>query len=244
MRRGKVHYGRDRSAFFGRAETNPPVASPPLVRASRAFILSSVGISEETSASGHLTLYETAHAGDDLAAFSEKDLEACCAGDDQSRRRLYDSSYRVVYRIVYRMVGPSDADDVTQQVYLQLFGHLKSFVGRSTLKTWIYKVAMNESLQHLRRRTRSRMGVLMTDPADRERKAQQRIDDSEALEFALARLDPTLRSLFMLRESEGLSYAEIAEVIGVPEGTVGSRLNRARAELRCFLKDLGWGPKP
>jgi RNA polymerase sigma-70 factor (ECF subfamily) len=189
-------------------------------------------------------LYETAAAGDDLAAFSEKDVEACCAGDDQSRRRLYDASYRLVYRMVYRMVGARDADDVTQQVYLQLFIHLKSFVGRSALKTWIYKVAMNESLQHLRRRTRRRMAVLVTDPADRGRSAQQRIDDSEALEFALSQLDPTLRSLFMLRESEGLSYAEIAEVIGVPEGTVGSRLNRARAELRGFLKDQGWGPKP
>lgn len=174
--------------------------------------------------------------------FSAEDIDACRAGDDQARQRLYDFTYRLVYRLVYRTVGPSDAEDVTQQVYQQLFGNLDSFCGRSGFTTWVYRVAMNESLQHLRRRKVRRMSVLPPEPTDRSRNTQRRVDDVEALEVALARLDPTLRSIFLLREVEGLSYAEIADAAGVPEGTVGSRLSRARAELREILKEIGWGP--
>lgn len=197
---------------------------------------------EETSEGRHPTLYEAAPPGDDVEEFSAEDLEACRVGDDRAQRRLYDSTYRLVYRLVYRMVGRCDADDVTQQVYQKLFGHLDSFCGRSAFKTWVYRVAMNESLQHLRRRRTRRMSVLPPEPVDRSQNAQRRFDDGEALEVALARLDPILRSLFLLREAEGLSYSEIADAAGIPEGTVGSRLNRARAELREIMGEIGWGP--
>ena len=70
----------------------------------------------------------------------------------------------------------------------------------------------------------------------------ERIERKELMEQALARLDPELRSIFLLREVEELSYQEIAETLDIPEGTVGSRLNRARRELRGHVVELGWEP--
>ena len=68
------------------------------------------------------------------------------------------------------------------------------------------------------------------------------VDDKELLEQGLGRLEPELRSAFLLREVEGLTYSEIAEALEIPEGTVGSRLNRARRELKQHLIELGWEP--
>ena len=70
----------------------------------------------------------------------------------------------------------------------------------------------------------------------------ERIEHKELLEAALSRVEPELLSIFVLREVQGLSYREIAEVMEIPEGTVGSRLNRARRELQQQLADLGWEP--
>jgi RNA polymerase sigma-70 factor (ECF subfamily) len=71
---------------------------------------------------------------------------------------------------------------------------------------------------------------------------EERDEHKELLEQALARIEPDLRSIFVLREVEELSYREIAEAIEIPEGTVGSRLNRARRELQQHLAELGWEP--
>jgi RNA polymerase sigma-70 factor (ECF subfamily) len=137
------------------------------------------------------------------------------------------------------MVGLQDAADVTQQVFLQAFRSIGQFHGRARFETWLYRLAVNESLQHLRHRRRWRHHVLDWEPMD----DTQRADDAERkelLEQALARVDPELRSIFLLREVDGLSYHTIAEALDIPEGTVGSRLNRARRELRRHLSELGY----
>jgi len=170
-------------------------------------------------------------------------VTACQNGDPVAQRRLYDASHQNVYRLVVRMVGMQDAADVTQQVFLQTFRKIDQFSGRSQFGTWIYRVAVNESLQHLRRSKRTRrIQPLEQEPTDDAPDGRKKVEDKELLEQALAQLEPELRSIFLLREVDGLSYGDIASAIKIPEGTVGSRLNRARRELKQHLVELGWEP--
>jgi RNA polymerase sigma-70 factor, ECF subfamily len=173
--------------------------------------------------------------GDSLAAV----VTACQNGDRKAYRQLYDSCHQRVFRLAVRMVGLQDAADVTQQVFLQVFRSMGQFHGRSRFETWLYRLAVNESLQHLRRNRRWRYQALDCEPMD-ETPHGENVERKELLEQALARVDPELRSIFLLREVEGLSYRDIAEALEIPEGTVGSRLNRARRELRQALSDLGF----
>jgi len=166
----------------------------------------------------------------------------CQRGDPSAQRRLYDASHQNVYRLVVRMVGVQDAVDVTQQVFLQVFRKIGQFSGQSQVSTWIYRVAVNESLQYLRKSKRTKMQVLDQEPVDRSPDGQRNVDDKELLEQALSRLEPDMRSIFLLREVEGLSYEKIAVALEIPAGTVGSRLNRARKELKQHLVELGWEP--
>jgi RNA polymerase sigma-70 factor (ECF subfamily) len=148
----------------------------------------------------------------------------------------------MVYRLAVRMVGTQDAADVAQQTFLQAFWRLDQFDGQSKFETWLYRLTVNESLQHLRKRRRWTQPTLDYEPADDSPGRDKSAEQKELLEQALARLDPELRSIFLLRESEDLSYREIAEALEIPEGTVGSRLNRARRELQEHLISLGWTP--
>lgn len=155
-------------------------------------------------------------------------------------RQLYERCSQRVYAQMVRMVGHQDADDVTQQVFIHLFRKLDRFDGRSKLETWVYRLASNEALQHLRTRARHTTDTLLQEPETSGSNMQDRTEQSELLEIALSRLDPELRAVLVLKEQEELSYREIADTVGIPEGTVGSRLNRARAELRERLLQLGW----
>ncbi len=113
--------------------------------------------------------------------------------------------------------------------------------GRSRIETWLYRLAVNESLQHLRRNRRWQHQALDREPIDTSQRIEN-VEGKEQLELALTRIDPELRSIFLLREVDGLSYHDIAEALQIPEGTVGSRLNRARRELKQHLLELGFEP--
>jgi RNA polymerase sigma-70 factor (ECF subfamily) len=166
-------------------------------------------------------------------------VTACQKGDRAAFRQLYDSCHNGVFRLAVRMVGWQDAADVTQQAFLQALRSIGQFNGRSRIETWLYRLAVNESLQHLRRSRRRRYRVLDWEPMDQSHHGGS-AERKELLEQALARIDPELRSIFLLREVEGLSYRDIAEALQIREGTVGSRLNRARRELKKHLSDLGF----
>ncbi len=176
----------------------------------------------------------------DTASIGADVLEGCRAGDRLAQQLLYESFQCQVYRLIVRIVGRQDAQDVTQQVFLQVFHKVDQFVGRSKFETWLYRLAMNEALQHLRKERRRNHQPLTHEPMSEHKREDEQSDDRDVLEQALARLEPELRSLFVLREVERLSYRAIAETMGIPEGTVGSRLNRARRELQQHLADLGW----
>lgn len=167
---------------------------------------------------------------------------ACRRGSREAQQRLYECCHQRVYRLLVRMVGLNDADDLLQQVFLQVFRTLSQFSGQSRFETWLYRVSVNESLQHLRKQRRRRCVSLESDFMDRQPDQERDFDHKELMERALARLEPELRSLFLLREVEKQSYAEIAAALQIPEGTVASRLSRARQLLKQYLVELGWEP--
>lgn len=165
---------------------------------------------------------------------------ACQQGDSVAQRELYDRCQQSVYRLAVRMVGVQAAPDVAQDTFLQTFRSLRQFSGRSRFETWLYRLAVNECLQFLRRARREPCERLTHEPEDRSPDKADHLQHRELLERALAQLDPDLRSVFLLREIDGLSYRELAEALEIPEGTVASRLNRARTELQQLLRELGW----
>lgn len=169
-------------------------------------------------------------------------VAGCRRQHRDAQRRLYESFHRRIYWLMVRMVGVDAAADLTQQVFLQVFRAIDKYSGRGPFDRWLHRVAMNEAFQHLRRERRRRHPPLTYEPRDPSVGGEQRAEQSELMEHALARLDPELRAICLLREVEELSYREIAETLEIPEGTVGSRLNRARRELKQHLIDLGWQP--
>ncbi len=172
---------------------------------------------------------------------SSRIVRACQQGERWAQEQLYRRTHANIFRLMVRMVGAEHAADLTQEVFLQVFRKIGQFSGRSRLETWLYRLAVNEALQYLRREKRWQPRVLREEPiaeGGQEAAAAHR----ELMESALARLDPETRALILMREIEHLSYVEIAEVLQIAEGTVGSRLNRARRELKQYLIDLGWEP--
>lgn len=165
---------------------------------------------------------------------------ACQQGDAEAQHELYERCHQRVYRLVIRMVGVEAAPDVAQDTFLQTFRSLREFSGRSRFETWLYRIAVNECLQFLRRARREPCERLTREPEDRTPDMADHLQHRELLEQALAQIDPDLRSVFLLREIEGISYRDLAEALGIPEGTVASRLNRARTELQRLLRELGW----
>ncbi|MEZ5940232.1 MAG: sigma-70 family RNA polymerase sigma factor [Planctomycetaceae bacterium] len=189
-----------------------------------------------------MTSNRTSHEQDSLctAELSADVLAGCCAGDRGAQKSLYDRCQAQVYCLMVRLVGVHNAEDLTQQVFLQVFRKLHQFAQESRFETWLYRLATNEALQFLRKERRWRFQPLLVDPMSQKPEENEGHDRRDLLEHALLRLDPELRSVFVLKELESLSYREIAEAMEIPEGTVGSRLNRARRELQQHLTELGW----
>lgn len=167
-------------------------------------------------------------------------LSRCRLGNREAQQQLYECHHQPIYRLLARMVGQTDADDVMQDVFLQVFRTLNQFNGQSQFETWLYRVAINQALQHLRKRRRSQWKTLEGDLMDHQTDKMHELEEKELLECALARLEPDLRAIFLLREVEKCSYSQIAETTQLPEGTVASRLNRARQLLKQHLIELGW----
>lgn len=180
-------------------------------------------------------------------------VERARRGDQDAFASLVERSQGKVYNLALRLTGSAeDAADVTQEAFLNAWRGLPSFQGESGFSTWIYRLAHNAAIDFLRRRARQRgaesplsldeeangLASLTPDPAP---SPQQRLEHKElqaALSDGLGRLSPEHRQALSLRLS-GLSYAEIAKILEAEEGTVKSRIARARLSLRNFLKQSG-----
>ena len=167
-------------------------------------------------------------------------VAGCRRREPRAQSELVVRTQDRVYRTLVRLVGAQDAEDVAQQVFLQVFRQIHQFSGDSSFGTWLHRVTVNEAMQHLRRNRRHQFAVLSWEPEDRKPDRGQQSEMREILDRALAAIEPELRSVFVLREVEHLTYEEIGAVLGIPMGTVASRLSRARHDLQERLRSLGW----
>ena len=196
---------------------------------------------------GEMPLEAQALAG----ASPDRELVASCrAGDPQAFARLVALHEGMVFNLSARLLGdPEEARDVAQEVFLQVYRVLDRFEGRSSLKTWIYRIAVNQChnrrrFWHRRRRDREQAldeglstgGAIASGPTPYEE--AQRGERARRVQEALLELSFEHRTVLVLREVEGLTCEEVGVALGVPEGTVKSRLSRAREAMRVRLRGL------
>ena len=187
--------------------------------------------------------HEDDSAGDDLA------VSRFLAGDVTGFEVIVRRYSGMVFGLAARLVGPFDAEDVVQETFLRAYRSLESFRGESSLKTWLYAIALNRV--RVRRGTLARLrGLfgggsgptpdfsLLDNAADPERSPEENAllsDQRRRLRKAVLDLPEEFRTAVVLRDLEGLSYEEVASVLTVPVGTVRSRLARGRALLKEAL---------
>ncbi len=172
-------------------------------------------------------------------------------GDRGALGELLGAFHKRVYHVCLRMVSHADdAAELTQETMLRAMSHIDGFQSNSKFSTWLLRIAMNLCISHLRR-GRLRQAVSLDGGADgpgdqatslkamiasnRELPPHESVEVREQIDqvnAALGRIDPTLRSVILLRDLQGMDYQQIAEVLSVPVGTIKSRLFRARLALR------------
>ncbi|MDH3522688.1 MAG: sigma-70 family RNA polymerase sigma factor [Acidobacteriota bacterium] len=167
-------------------------------------------------------------------------------GDPEAFDEVYARFSGLVFQIARRMSGDDAlAEDLSQEIFLRIFRHLRGYQGRSSLKTWVYRVAINCCRSRLARRSRRERAFVAVEEGRLERVPsaaegpQGRLRRREAAETvgrALNRLPLAFREAVVLRDVCGLSYEEIATVAGVRLGTVRSRIARGRDRLRLELE--------
>ncbi len=175
-------------------------------------------------------------------------VERCLAGEEAAWEELVKLHTRRVFSVCYRFVGKEgEAQDLTQEVFLRVFRTVKSFrAGEGSFLVWLNRLTRNLLIDHYRRTKLERASDSIEDQLpmlEQTTSFSARTDSmlagreaSELLQAGLQKLSPDLRETVILRDIEEMEYKEIAEVLGVPEGTVKSRLNRGRAELARVLK--------
>jgi RNA polymerase sigma-70 factor (ECF subfamily) len=172
------------------------------------------------------------------------------AGDPLAFAQLVEENQNQIYNLALRMLNnPQEAEDVLQETFLSAFKALPGFEGRSSLNTWLYRIASNASLMRLRKKQPDTVSVdepLTLEEGDMV--PRQLVDWSgipeeillsgesrQVMDAAVAELPESLRVVFILRDIEGLSTQETGEVVGLSEGAVKTRLHRARLQLRELL---------
>jgi len=168
-------------------------------------------------------------------------IERCLKGDQSAWDAVVSLYWRRVFNIAYKFVGRHDeAEDLAQDIFLRLFKSLKTFDRRANFSTWLISVSRNLCIDHYRSMRREHElithdvdVVALAPPSaiDSPLAMLERRDRVALLRAALDKLAPSLRTAVILRDIQELSYQEIAGRLGVPEGTVKSRINRGRTEL-------------
>jgi RNA polymerase sigma-70 factor (ECF subfamily) len=169
--------------------------------------------------------------------------ERCRRGERDAQRRLYEQCSDRVYGLLLRMTrNADDAFDLAQETFIRVFEKIDTFDGASSLATWVYRIAVNEALQFLRRQSLAARTIPKLAARDRGEATPLADDTRLDVAEAVAKLPPLERVLIELRYSQGLSYDEMAAILEKPPGTIGSGLNRAREILRQLL-DNAYVPK-
>ncbi|HEY0406575.1 MAG TPA: RNA polymerase sigma factor [Pyrinomonadaceae bacterium] len=165
------------------------------------------------------------------------------AGDTSAFEELYRRHFRRVYALCLRMLNdPVLAEDLTQDVFIQLFNKIGSFRGDSAFTTWLHRMTVNQVLMYFRKRsTKSELTSGDDETPDQIVKGTENPDkmpivDRIALEKAVQQLPPGYRAVFILHDVEGYEHEEIARMLGVAEGTSKSQLHKARLKLRNYIR--------
>ena len=175
-------------------------------------------------------------------------IEQCLSGDQQAWETIVRQNWRKVFNVAYKFVGKHDeAEDLTQDIFLKIFKALNTFDRRANFQTWIISISRNLCIDHYRSVRKERQLIARDvdtgdlQPASSDRgpyQAAEHRDLRGMLRQALQALPLTLRTAVVLRDLQELSYQEIADHLGLPEGTVKSRINRGRIELAHQIKRL------
>jgi RNA polymerase sigma-70 factor (ECF subfamily) len=170
-------------------------------------------------------------------------VEKAKLGDRNAFGELVCLHYPGVVRVVYRLCGDAGlAEDMAQEAFLKAWINLTTFRAQSSLRNWLYRIAINATLDVLRRKPEEALedeeAQLLPDQADGPEAAVIGKERAVLFQQAVQSLPYAARSVLVLREYGGLSYQEISSVLDVPVGTVMSRLNYARNRLRDLLKEI------
>jgi RNA polymerase sigma-70 factor (ECF subfamily) len=175
-------------------------------------------------------------------------IEKCLSGDQAAWETIVRQNWRKVFNVAYKFVGKHDeAEDLTQDIFLKIFKALNTFDRRANFQTWIISISRNLCIDHYRSVRKERQTIAREvdtgdlQPASPDRgpyHAAEHQDLRGLLRQGLQALPATLRTAVVLRDLQELSYQEIADQLGLPEGTVKSRINRGRIELAHQLKRL------
>jgi RNA polymerase sigma-70 factor, ECF subfamily len=174
-------------------------------------------------------------------------------GDSDSFKSLYDLHKRYVYTLCLRITrNTAEAEDLTQEVFLQLFRKVATFRGDSAFSTWLHRVALNVVLTHLRKKTLP----IVSEPLEPQSSDSSRPEaggpdthlavsiDRIALERSVNRLPPGYRTIFLLHDVEGYEHKEIAQMMQCSVGNSKSQLHKARLKLRTHLESGPTNGKP
>ena len=182
-----------------------------------------------------------------MSADDHRLIAECLKGDTTAFGVLVRRYQDRLFNTVYRLVGNAeDAQDVVQESFLSAYQALDGFKGDALFFTWLYRIAMNTAIS-LKRKQRAvlrldgRDGETALEPCDlsdlsRPGHALEQAEREQRIQLALSRLSPEHRAVLVLKDMEGQKYEEMADVLGVPVGTIRSRLHRARLELRELLE--------
>jgi RNA polymerase sigma-70 factor (ECF subfamily) len=193
-----------------------------------------------------VSLPTTPTAAQDLAL-----LRLAAGGDGRAFHKLVDRHAQSLYRLAYSLAGnAADAEDLVQECLAGAFKGMDRFEGRSSVKTWLSRILVTQVARWRRkRRGKNALSIQNLTGASDDRRSDggdwfesngadpaDQVARRQDVQAALQKLSHEHREVVVLREFEGLAYEEIADVLGVPRGTVESRLHRARAELKGRLK--------
>jgi RNA polymerase sigma-70 factor (ECF subfamily) len=172
-------------------------------------------------------------------------VSRCRSGDREAFAELVRKYQSRVLTLATRMLdNRSEAEDIAQDIFVKVFQSLHAFRGASRLSTWLYRITVNHCLNHIRHRTRQQQTLVVTEPQERiqgsptnnPHKTLEQKERWALVQAKLQALSPEHRTIILLRDFEGLSYEEIADVLQLESGTVKSRLHRARMELKALLE--------
>ena len=190
---------------------------------------------------------------DQVSSLSDAELIGVAVdGREESFEELVRRYQRPIAGYVYRMLGDYDAAlDVTQEVFIKVYNSLQRYSPEYKFSTWLYRIAHNAAIDHIRRNsnftqsieTESKEGAYQLQfecPAPSPERLRERKEWRHEIAEVIKRLPPAYRELILLRHSGDLSYDEIAEVTGLPLGTVKNRLFRAREHMRELFIERGF----